>query len=78
MKLQTVKTILNAAMNNQQLGLIKFGNNRVVCDFTASAIEKDMQDIVAFDNDTEVVEVLGKARNAYIDCEAIESIEVFR
>lgn len=64
-------------MSNQQHGMIKYGNDSVDFDFTASALDKDEQDILAFSSDTEVVSVLGKVRCAYIDCEAIQCIEVF-
>lgn len=78
MKLQSVKKILMAAQMNQQHGLIKYSTNCVDFDFTGAIQDTDECDIVAFDNEAEVVEVLGKARNAYIECEAIECIEVFR
>lgn len=77
MKLKAVRTILEAAMSNQQRGIIKYGNDSVDFDFTAG--DSSEQDIVAFNTDTEVLSVLGKTcRNAYIDCEAIQCIEVYR
>lgn len=76
MKLVTVRTILDAAMNNQQHGIIKYGNDSVDFDFTAG--DSSEQDIIGCNSDTEVISVLGKARNAYIDCEAIQCIEVYR
>lgn len=76
MKLVTVRTILDAAMNNQQHGIIKYGNDSVDFDFTAG--DSSEQDIIGYNSDTEVISVLGKARNAYIDCEAIQCIEVYR
>lgn len=64
-------------MDNQQHGIIKYGNDFVDFDFTAG--DSSDQDIVAFNTDTEVVSVLGKTtRNAYIDCESIQCIEVYR
>lgn len=76
MKLTTVRTILDAAMNNQQHGVIKFGNDSV--DFSFMAGDASEQDIIGYNSDTEVISVLGKARCAYIDCEAIQCIEVYR
>lgn len=35
-------------------------------------------DIIGYNSDTEVISVLGKACNSYIDCEAIECIEVYK
>ena len=76
MKLATVRTILDAAMDNQQHGVIKFTADCVDFDFTAG--DSTEQDIIGYNSDTEVVSVLGKARNAYIDCKAIQCIEVYR
>lgn len=76
MKLKTVRTILDAAMENQQHGVIKYGNDSVDFDFTAGDCSE--QDMIGYNSDTEVISVLGKARNAYIDCEAIQCIEVYR
>lgn len=76
MKLATVRTILDAAMDTQQHGVIKFGNDCVDFDFTAGDICE--RDIIANHTDPEVISVLGKARNAYIDCAAIQCIEVYR
>lgn len=75
MKLQTVRTILDAAMRNQQRGIIKYGNDSVDFDFTDG--DSSDQDLIGYNTDTEVISVLGKARNAYIDCEAIQCIEVY-
>ncbi|MDD6754366.1 MAG: hypothetical protein PUE15_10785 [Prevotella sp.] len=76
MKLLAIRKILDAAMANQQRGIIKYGNDSVDFDFTAG--DSSEQDMVAFSTDTEVLSVFGKARNAYIDCEAIQCIEVYR
>lgn len=76
MKLKTVRTILDAAMDNQQHGIIKYGNGCVDFDFTAG--ESGEIDIIGYNTDTEAVSVLSKDRNAYIDCEAIQCIEVYR
>lgn len=76
MKLKTVRTILDAAMDNQQHGIIKFGNDSV--DFSFTAGDCSEQDMIGYNSDTEVISVLGKARSAYIDCEAIQCIEVYR
>lgn len=63
-------------MENQQHGVIKYGNDSVDFDFTAGDCSE--QDMIGYNSDTEVISVLGKARNAYIDCEAIQCIEVYR
>lgn len=63
-------------MNNQQHGFIKYGNGSVDFDFQVGDISK--RDIIGYNSDTEVISVLGKTRCAYIDCEAIQCIEVFR
>lgn len=63
---------------NLQHGLIKYGSDSVDFDFTASAVDKGEENIIGYDSDTEVISVLGKARNAYIDCDAIECIEVYK
>lgn len=76
MKLTTVRTILDAAMNNQQHGVIKYGNDSV--DFSFTAGDSSEQDIIGYNSETEVISVLGKARCAYIGCEAIQCIEVYR
>lgn len=76
MKLTTVRTILDAAMDNQQHGVIKYGNDSVDFDFTVG--DSSEQDLIGYNSDTEVVSVLGKARCAYIGCEAIQCIEVYR
>lgn len=78
MKYQSVKRILMAAHENLQHGLIKYGSDSVDFDFTASAVDKGEENIIGYDSDTEVISVLGKARNAYIDCDAIECIEVYK
>lgn len=78
MKLQTVRTILDAAMENQQHGVIKYDNDSVDFDFTDSALQRDEQDLIGYNSETEVISVLGKARCAYIGCEAIQCIEVYR
>lgn len=73
MKFNTVKTILMAAQSNQQHGVIKMHSDCVCFSFTNGE-----DDIIAYSSDTEVISVLGKAGNSYIDCEAIECIEVYK
>lgn len=76
MKLKTVETILMAAQSNLQHGVIKTHNNDVCFSFVNGDSGED--DIIGFSSDTEVISVLGKACNSYIDCEAIETIEVYK
>lgn len=76
MKFNTVKTILMAAQSNQQHGVIKMHSDCVCFSFTNGDSGED--DIIAYSSDTEVISVLGKAGNNYIDCEAIECIEVYK
>lgn len=76
MKFATVKTILTAAQSNLQHGVIKTHNNDVCFSFVNGDSGED--DIIGFNSDTEVISVLGKACNSYIDCEAIETIEVYK
>ena len=76
MKYASVKTILLAAQENMQHGVIKTHNNDVCFSFVNGDIGED--DIIGYKSDTEVISVLGKACNSYIDCEAIETIEVYK
>ncbi len=76
MKFKTVKMILMAAQSNQQHGVIKMHSDCVCFSFTNG--DSDEDDIIAYSSDTEVISVLGKAGNSYIDCEAIECIEVYK
>lgn len=76
MKFNTVKTILMAAQSNQQHGVIKTHNNDVCFSFVNG--DSDEDDIIGYDSDTEIISVPGKACNSYIDCEAIETIEVYK
>ena len=76
MKFASVKTILLAAQENMQHGVIKTHNNAVCFSFENGDSSED--DIIAYKSDTEVISVLGKACNSYIDCEAIETIEVYK
>ena len=65
-----------AAQSNLQHGVIKTHNNDVCFSFVNGESGED--DIIVFNSDTEVISVLGKACNSYIDCEAIECIEVYK
>lgn len=76
MKFKTVKTILMAAQSNQQHGVIKTHNNDVCFSFVNGDSGED--DTIGYDSDTLIISVLGKACNSYIDCEAIETIEVYK
>lgn len=76
MKFKTVETILMAAQSNLQHGVIKTHNNDVCFSFVNGESGED--DIIGFNSDTEVISVLGKACNSYIDSEAIETIEVYK
>lgn len=76
MKFATVEKILMAAQSNQQHGVIKMHSDCVCFSFTNGDSGED--DIIAYSSDTEVISVLGKAGNSYIDCEAIECIEVYK
>ena len=76
MKFATFKTILMAAQSNQQHGVIKTHNNDVCFSFVKG--DSGADDIIGYKSDTEVISVLGKACNSYIDCEAIETIEVYK
>ena len=76
MKFKTVETILMAAQSNLQHGVIKTHNNDVCFCFVNGDSGED--DIIGFNSDTEVISVLGKACNSYIDCKSIETIEVYK
>lgn len=76
MKFKTVQTILMAAQSNQQHGVIKMHSDCVCFSFTNGDSGED--DIIGSNSDTEVISVLGKACNSYIDCAAIECIEVYK
>lgn len=76
MKFKTVETILMAAQSNQQHGVIKMHSDCVCFSFSNGDSGED--DIIDYNSDTEVISVLGKACNSYIDCEAIECIVVYK
>ena len=76
MKFATVKTILMDAQSNQQHGVIKTHNNTVCFSFANGDSGED--DVIGYNSDTEAISILGKACNSYIDCEAIETIEVYK
>ena len=76
MKFSSVKTILFAAQENMQHGVIKTHNNVVSCSFVNGDSGED--DVIGYNSDTEAISILGKACNSYIDCEAIETIEVYK
>ena len=75
MKFASVKTILFAAQENMQHGVIKTHNNVVSFSFVNGDSGED--DVIGYNSDTEAISILGKACNSYIDCEAIETIEVY-
>ena len=76
MKFESVKTILFAAQENMQHGVIKTHNNVVSFSFVNGDSGED--DVIGYNSDTEAISILGKACNSYIDCEAIETIEVYK
>lgn len=76
MKFKTVETILMAAQSNQQHGVIKMHSDSVCFSFTNG--DSGENDIIGYDSCAEVISVLDKACNSYIDCEAIEFIEVYK
>lgn len=75
MRYASVKTILLAAQRNQQYGVIKTHGNTVCFSFINGDCGED--DIIGCNSDTEVISILNKACKSYIDCEAIETIEVY-
>ena len=75
MKFKTVETILMAAQSNQQHGVIKTHNNDVCFSFANG--DSDEDDIIAYKSYTEAISILNKVCNSYIDCDAIETIEVY-
>ena len=76
MKFASVKTILLAAQENMQHGVIKTHNNAVCFSFVNGDSGED--DVIGYNSDTEAISILGKACNSYIDCDAIETIEVYK
>lgn len=74
MKFKTVQTILMAALSNQQHGEIKTHNDSICFSFANGDSSED--DIIAYDSRAEVISVLGKVCNSYVDCDAIESISL--
>ena len=76
MKFASVKTILLAAQENMQHGVIKTHNNAVCFSFVNGDSSDD--DIIGYNSDTEAISILNKVCNSYIDCEAIETIEVYK
>ena len=76
MKFESVKTILFAAQENMQHGVIKTHNN--VVSFSFGNGDSGEDDVIGYNSDTEAISILGKACNSYIDCEAIETIEVYK
>ena len=75
MKYASVKTILLAAQRNQQYGVIKTHSNTVCFSFVNGDCGED--DIIGYNSDTEVISILNKVCNSYIDCDKIETIEVY-
>ena len=75
MKFASVKTILLAAQENMQHGVIKTHNNAVCFSFENGDSSED--DIIGYNSDTEAISILNKVCNSYIDCDAIETIEVY-
>lgn len=76
MRYETVESILMKAQENQQHGVIKTHNDSVCFSFANGDSSEDY--IIAYDSRAEVVSVLGKVCNSYVDCEAIECIEVYK
>ena len=76
MKYASVKTILLAAQRNQQYGVIKTHSNTVCFSFVNGDCGDD--DIIGWNSNTEVISILNKVCNSYIDCDAIETIEVYK
>ena len=76
MKYASVKTILLAAQRNQQYGVIKTHSNTVCFSFVNGDCGED--DIIGCNSDSEVISILNKVCNSYIDCDAIETIEVYK
>lgn len=76
MRYSSVKTILLAAQRNQQYGVIKTHSNTVCFSFVNGDCSED--DIIGCNSDTEVISILNKVCNSYIDCDAIETIEVYK
>lgn len=83
MKFETVKTILTAAQENQQVGTI-YIKGEVEISFYFHT-RKDIYtrkewepDGFGYDSDTGVIWFLNSSQNYYIDCEAIISINLFK
>ena len=76
MEFASVKTILLAAQENMQHGVIKTHNNAVCFSFVNG--DSGEYDVIGYNSDTEAISILGKACNSYIDCDAIETIEVYK
>ena len=75
MKFEKVRKILDAAMKDQQHGIIKFAGDSVDFDFTARDSSEPY--VIGYCYDMGVVSVLDNVRKVYIECAAIQCIEVY-
>lgn len=76
MKFNTLKAALINAQENMWDGVIRTHNSCV--DFSFIHGDGSEDDIIGYDNRTRTMTILGKTCNTYIDCDAVECIEVYR
>lgn len=76
MDFKTLKAALINAQENMWDGVIKTHNSCTNFSFIKGDPSED--DIIGYDSRTKTITILGKTHNTYIDCDAIECIEVYR
>ena len=76
MELQTIQTILTAAQNNKQRGII-FLDNGTPITFGFGG-EENEPDTVMYDAQTGVITLLCSHSNEYFLCSAVRNITVFK
>lgn len=76
MEFKTLKAALINAQENMRDGVIRTHNSCVDFSFIHGGSSED--NIIGYDNKTRTMVILGKTCNTYIDCDAVECIEVYR
>lgn len=76
MEFKVLKEALINAQENMWDGVIKTHNS--CTDFSFINGDSSEDDIIGYDSRTRTITILGKTCNTYIDCDAVECIEVYR
>ena len=76
MDFKTLEATLINAQENMWHGVIVTHNSST--DFSFINGDGSEDDIIGYDSRARAITILGKTRNTYIDCDAVECIEVYR